>query len=193
MYRQAQVREYPENQCRLFHRGNNIELAPTLQAVFEVDIEQPVHRRGDEGTDDDVGGRRPRAIRWAAPALAKNLPEQMQVEITRIHIRIGVTTVYVMNDQTKAMMMSDRVAVFTNVGIKQFAPPLEVYARPLTRFVGEFVGDSNFFEAAVAGAGDRIIAPGLGTLRVLAAPAADAAARPDVLLRLEAIRLVHPG
>ncbi len=82
-------------------------------------------------------------------ALDKNLREQMQVEIKRIHREIGITTIYVTHDQTEAMTMSDRVAVFSGGKLAQVAPPLEVYNRPANRFVGEFIGDSNFFEADV--------------------------------------------
>jgi len=82
-------------------------------------------------------------------ALDKNLREQMQVEIRRIHREVGITTIYVTHDQTEAMTMSDRVAVFNNGKIEQIAPPLEMYLRPATHFVGNFIGDSNFLEATV--------------------------------------------
>src|SRR6202035_1522193 len=78
-------------------------------------------------------------------ALDKNLREQMQVEIKRIHREIGITMIYVTHDQTEAMTMSDRIAVFCNGKIEQVGSPLDVYNRPANRFVGEFIGDSNFF------------------------------------------------
>ena len=82
-------------------------------------------------------------------ALDKNLREQMQVEIKRIHREIGITMIYVTHDQTEAMTMSDRVAVFSNGKVEQIGSPLEVYNRPVNRFVGEFIGDSNFFAGRV--------------------------------------------
>src|SRR5262249_27978208 len=82
-------------------------------------------------------------------ALDKNLREQMQVEIKRIHRAIGTTTIYVTHDQTEAMTMSDRIAVFGNGRIEPVGSPLEVYNRPVNRFVGEFIGDSNFFAGHV--------------------------------------------
>ena len=85
-------------------------------------------------------------------ALDKNLREQMQVEIKRIHGEVGITTIYVTHDQTEAMTMSDRVAVFNDGKIEQIAPPLEMYHRPATWFVGNFIGDSNFFDATVVNA-----------------------------------------
>ena len=80
-------------------------------------------------------------------ALDRNLREQMQVEIKRIHREVGITTIYVTHDQTEAMTMSDRIAVFGEGKVRQIAPPKEIYNRPTSRFVGEFIGDSNFFEA----------------------------------------------
>jgi len=82
-------------------------------------------------------------------ALDKNLREQMQVELKRIHREVGITMVYVTHDQTEAMTMSDRIAVFNHGTLEQVAPPLEVYHRPRTRFVGEFIGDSNFFTGTI--------------------------------------------
>src|SRR5207248_6305334 len=82
-------------------------------------------------------------------ALDKNLREQMQVEIKRIHRELGITMIYVTHDQSEAMTMSDRIAVFCNGCIEQIGVPLEVYNRPATRFVGAFVGDSNFFAGRI--------------------------------------------
>ena len=78
-------------------------------------------------------------------ALDKNLREQMQVEIKLIHREVGVTMICVTHDQTEAMTMSDRVAVFNCGRMDQVGTPLDVYHRPATRFVGEFVGDSDCF------------------------------------------------
>jgi putative spermidine/putrescine transport system ATP-binding protein len=83
-------------------------------------------------------------------ALDKNLREQMQVEIKHLHRSLGITTIFVTHDQSEAMTMSDRIAVFNNGRIEQFAAPLEVYARPATQFVGGFVGDSNFLDVVVS-------------------------------------------
>jgi putative spermidine/putrescine transport system ATP-binding protein len=82
-------------------------------------------------------------------ALDKSLREQMQVEIKHLHDALAITTIFVTHDQTEAMTMSDRIAVFNHGRIEQFAAPLEVYAKPATQFVGGFVGDSNFFDVKV--------------------------------------------
>jgi putative spermidine/putrescine transport system ATP-binding protein len=82
-------------------------------------------------------------------ALDKNLREHMQVEIKRIHREVGITMIYVTHDQTEAMTMSDRIAVFCNGKVEQVGSPLDVYNRPANRFVGEFIGDSNFLAGRV--------------------------------------------
>lgn len=85
-------------------------------------------------------------------ALDKNLREQMQIEIKRIQKRLGVTTIFVTHDQTEAMSMSDRIVVFSDGQIEQAAAPLDIYHRPSTRFVADFIGESNIFDATVTDA-----------------------------------------
>jgi putative spermidine/putrescine transport system ATP-binding protein len=124
-------------------------------------------------------------------ALDKNLREQMQVELKRIHREVGVTMVYVTHDQTEAMTMSDRIAVFKGGRLEQVAPPLEVYHRPRTRFVGEFIGDSNFFTGTVdPERPGRVELDGLGPIQ--ADPDACrriGGGRVDVLVRPERLQL----
>lgn len=82
-------------------------------------------------------------------ALDKSLREQMQVELKRIHRDVGVTMIYVTHDQTEAMAMSDRIAVFNRGRIEQIGTPGEIYFTPKTRFVAAFVGDSNLLGGKV--------------------------------------------
>ncbi len=84
-------------------------------------------------------------------ALDKNLRERMQFEIRDLQRRLGITTVLVTHDQEEAMIMSDRVAVMSEGALVQIGSPTEVYLRPRTRFVSEFLGTSNLFQAIVAG------------------------------------------
>jgi len=124
-------------------------------------------------------------------ALDKNLREQMQVEIKRIHREVGITMIYVTHDQTEAMTMSDRVAVFRNGRIEQVGSPLDVYQRPINRFVGEFIGDSNFFPGRVDPARPGIVEiTGLGAVRV---DTPSAVGEVDVMIRPERLRLLRPG
>jgi putative spermidine/putrescine transport system ATP-binding protein len=76
-------------------------------------------------------------------ALDKQLREQMQFEIKHIHQRLGVTVVYVTHDQTEALTMSDRVAVFDNGIIQQLSTAEELYEKPMSSFVAQFIGENN--------------------------------------------------
>src|SRR5438093_2409861 len=82
-------------------------------------------------------------------ALDLKLRKRLQVELSLIHREVGTTFVYVTHDQEEAMTMADRVAVL-NVGeIEQIGTPEEIYKRPRSRFVADFIGESNFFDAVV--------------------------------------------
>src|SRR5262245_8842446 len=125
-------------------------------------------------------------------ALDKGLREQLQVEIKRIQRSLHVTTIYVTHDQTEAMTLSDRVVVFNRGAIEQAGQPLEVYLRPATRFVGAFVGDSNFFAGRVIDAAARRVRLHDLDLDITVAgdPGRDGDLL-DVLIRPERLRLVE--
>jgi multiple sugar transport system ATP-binding protein len=76
---------------------------------------------------------------------------EMRAELKAVLLEAGTTTIYVTHDQTEAMGLADRVAVMYGGGIDQIGPPLSVYARPATRFVGGFIGNPpmNFVKVAV--------------------------------------------
>jgi putative spermidine/putrescine transport system ATP-binding protein len=76
-------------------------------------------------------------------ALDLKLREQMQFELKTLQRRVGITFVYVTHDQQEALSMSDRVAVFNHGRIEQVATPEDLYDRPATAFVAQFVGSSN--------------------------------------------------
>jgi putative spermidine/putrescine transport system ATP-binding protein len=77
-------------------------------------------------------------------ALDKKLREQMQREIKRIHRERRTSILYVTHDQEEALTMSDRIAVFNKGRIEQIGTPEELYERPTTRFVADFLGETNF-------------------------------------------------
>ncbi|MEM7073251.1 MAG: ATP-binding cassette domain-containing protein, partial [Pseudomonadota bacterium] len=83
-------------------------------------------------------------------ALDKQLRECMQFEITRLAHELGITTVYVTHDQTEALTMSDRVAVFDDGRIQQLAPPDQLYEEPENSFVAQFIGENNTLEGVVS-------------------------------------------
>jgi len=76
-------------------------------------------------------------------ALDKQLREQMQYEIKHIHESLGVTVVYVTHDQSEALTMSDRIAVFEDGVIQQISTPDDLYEKPQNSFVAHFIGENN--------------------------------------------------
>jgi putative spermidine/putrescine transport system ATP-binding protein len=76
-------------------------------------------------------------------ALDKNLREQMQAEVKRLHQETGTTFVFVTHDQSEALALSSRVAIFDHGRLQQIGRPDEVYERPSNRFVAEFLGEIN--------------------------------------------------
>jgi putative spermidine/putrescine transport system ATP-binding protein len=82
-------------------------------------------------------------------ALDKQLREHMQYEIKHLHERLGVTVVYVTHDQTEALTMSDRIAVFDDGRIQQLAPPSDLYEKPDNAFVAQFIGENKKLPAEV--------------------------------------------
>src|SRR5205823_5272580 len=82
-------------------------------------------------------------------ALDRNLREQMKLEIKRIHRDVGVTVLYVTHDQEEALTMSDRVALMKGGRIAQLGSAEDLYERPASRFVAEFIGESNLLEGRV--------------------------------------------
>ena len=85
--------------------------------------------------------------------LDANLREEMRFEIRRLHERFAITTLYVTHDQAEAMVISDRVAVLRDGRVAQVGTPEELFERPRTRFVAEFVGKTNLIDAVADGAG----------------------------------------
>jgi putative spermidine/putrescine transport system ATP-binding protein len=90
---------------------------------------------------------RPRVLLLDEPLsnLDLKLREEMRVEIAAIQRRLAITTVFVTHDQGEALVMSDRIAVMHAGRIEQVGTPAEIYERPATRFVAEFIGRMNFF------------------------------------------------
>jgi putative spermidine/putrescine transport system ATP-binding protein len=84
-------------------------------------------------------------------ALDKQLREQMQLDIRALHKRLELTVVFVTHDQSEALTMSDRIAVFNQGIIEQIGSPRAIYDHPATRFVAEFIGETNLLEGTVKG------------------------------------------
>jgi spermidine/putrescine transport system ATP-binding protein len=86
-------------------------------------------------------------------ALDMKLRKQMQVELKRLQKKLGITFIYVTHDQEEAMTMSDRIAVMNGGVLEQIGKPDEIYEHPRSRFVADFIGESNILEAYVTNVG----------------------------------------
>jgi putative spermidine/putrescine transport system ATP-binding protein len=91
---------------------------------------------------------RPRVLLCDEPlaALDRKLRQSMQVELKQLQQQLGVTLIFVTHDQEEAMTVSDRIAVMNAGRIEQIGSPAEIYNRPRTRFVADFIGEINLFE-----------------------------------------------
>ncbi len=100
---------------------------------------------------------------------------QVRAEIRRLQQELRITTIYVTHDQEEALSLSDRVAVMRDGHVLQVGPPKELYERPRTRFVADFVGTNNLVPGEVQGAGGRggdlVVSTALGPLRAVASGA----------------------
>ena len=114
----------------------------------------------------------PRLVLMDEPlgALDKNLREQMQYEIKHIHDRIGITVVYVTHDQSEALTMSNRIAVFNDGVVQQLSTPDILYEKPENSFVAKFIGENNTFNGEVSEIDKDKCRVKLGNAEILANP-----------------------
>ena len=103
-------------------------------------------------------------------ALDLKLRKAMQHELKKLQERVGITFIYVTHDQEEALTLSDRIAVMNDGRILQEGPPAEIYERPRTRFVADFIGQTNFFEGSVEEDGQMIIVRDKSGLQIRCAP-----------------------
>ncbi len=94
---------------------------------------------------------RPKVLLLDEPlgALDLKLRKQMQVELKHLQKKLGITFVYVTHDQEEALTMSDRIAVMNGGVLEQVGTPAEIYEHPASKFVADFIGESNILEAYV--------------------------------------------
>ena len=102
---------------------------------------------------------KPRLLLMDEPlgALDKQLRENLQLEMRRLHADLGITFIYVTHDQEEALTMSDRIAVMNDGKVAQVGSPEDLYDRPDNRFVAGFIGESNFLPAIVRGLEDDVV------------------------------------
>jgi putative spermidine/putrescine transport system ATP-binding protein len=128
-------------------------------------------------------------------ALDKQLREQMQYEIKHIHENLGVTVVYVTHDQSEALTMSNRIAVFNDGVIQQLASPPALYEKPENAFVAEFIGENNKLTGRITNTNGQSCTVELdsgGTVEALAVNIAGTGERTTLSLRPERV-LINPS
>ncbi len=140
----------------------------TIEALRSVHMEPYAHRKPGElsgGQQQRVALARamvaqPDVLLLDEPLsnLDAKLRLEMRHEIKRICDDTGITTIYVTHDQQEALSMADRVAVMRTGRLEQLGGPRELYDRPTSRFVAEFLGETNFIEAKVVGIEGEVLA-----------------------------------
>ena len=146
--------------------GENLSFPLEVRKMGKSERDEKVMRALDMVQMGDFAGRRPaqlsggqqqrialaRALVFSPElilmdeplgALDKQLREHMQYEIKHLHENLGITVVYVTHDQSEALTMSDRVAVFEDGRIQQLSSPDDLYERPENAFVAQFIGENN--------------------------------------------------
>ncbi|MFF9809791.1 ABC transporter ATP-binding protein [Streptomyces coeruleorubidus] len=152
--------------------SENVAFPLTLRGVAKDEIRRRVGETLEIAGLSGFGGRKPRelsggqqqrvalcrALVYRPPvilmdeplgALDKKLRDQLQVEIKAIQQELGLTVIYVTHDQEEALVMSDRIAVMRNGLIEQFDTPRELFERPRTPFVADFLGAANFLPGRI--------------------------------------------
>ncbi|KOG27002.1 ABC transporter ATP-binding protein, partial [Streptomyces viridochromogenes] len=152
--------------------AENVAFPLTLRGVGKDEIRRRVGETLEIAGLSGFGGRKPRelsggqqqrvalcrALVYRPPvilmdeplgALDKKLRDQLQVEIKTIQQELGLTVIYVTHDQEEALVMSDRIAVMRNGLIEQFDTPRELFERPRTPFVADFLGAANFLPGRI--------------------------------------------
>ncbi len=199
----------------------NLAFPLQVRKLPRSEIESKIARALDMVQMSDFGGRRPaqlsggqqqrialaRALVFEPQlvlmdeplgALDKQLREHMQYEIKRIHESLGVTVVYVTHDQSEALTMSDRVAVFNDGVIQQLSTPDVLYEEPQNSFVAQFIGENNKLQGTVRQVkGDGLCdveIDGGGVVEALAVSVGDPGERTTLSLRPERVEInPEPG
>ena len=174
------------------------EIAPRVRAALGLvrlegrERERPAHLSG--GMQQRVALARalvyrPRVLLLDEPlaALDKKLREEMRGELREIQRSVSITTIFVTHDQAEALALSDRIAVMDRGRVEQIGPPREIYERPATRFVADFIGASSILRGHATRADEVRIGDRL--LRVAGPPAFAPGSEVEVAIRPERVQL----
>ncbi|MDE5088270.1 MAG: ABC transporter ATP-binding protein [Trichodesmium sp. St16_bin2-tuft] len=134
----------------------NRRVTDTLAQVKLIDMQKRYPRQLSGGQQQRVALARalvkqPAVLLFDEPlgALDLKLRKEMQLELKQMQQRLGITFIYVTHDQEEALTMSDRIAIMNQGEVLQVGTPVEIYEQPKTRFVAEFIGESNFLTGRI--------------------------------------------
>ncbi|MEM7198436.1 MAG: ABC transporter ATP-binding protein [Pseudomonadota bacterium] len=198
--------------------AENLRFPLEVRRIASADMEKKVTRALEMVEMPDFAGRRPaqlsggqrqrialaRALVFEPDlvlmdeplgALDKQLREKMQYEIKHIADNLGITVVYVTHDQSEALTMSDRVAVFDDGVIQQLAPPNILYEEPKNAFVAQFIGENNRFDGIVKSlSGDEALIEVAGKpIKALAVNCGTIGSKSQLSIRPERVTLGGTG
>ncbi len=190
---------FPLRMRRLPHDAIAREVGRVLAAVQLPEVAHRLPRELSGGQQQRIALARaivyrPSIVLMDEPlgALDKNLRDQMQAEIKRLHTELGITILYVTHDQEEAFALSDRICLMNRARIEQVGTPAELYFRPASAFAAGFLGESNTLAGELAALDGRDAVLRLPGGQVLRAPRADGLApgrRARWMVRPEALRL----
>jgi multiple sugar transport system ATP-binding protein len=149
--------------------GQEIERAVEILGIRELLGRRPRQLSGGQQQRVALGRcivRHPQVFLFDEPLsnLDAKLRAQMRIELKRLRERVATTSIYVTHDQVEAMTLGDRVVVMRDGWVQQVGTPLQIYTRPVSRFVAGFIGSPamNFLDVAVEGKGDQVFVRGDG-------------------------------
>jgi spermidine/putrescine transport system ATP-binding protein len=119
-------------------------------------------------------------------ALDLMIRKEMEIELKRIHVKLGATFLYVTHDQEEAMTVSDRIVIMKRGKIVQLGTPSEIYTTPINTFCASFVGESNLFQARIVGMDFGTATVTIGDVRI------NARVHPDIQVDQECNVLIRP-
>ncbi len=125
--------------------------------------------------------------------LDAKLRRQVREDIRDIQTKLGLTVVYVTHDQEEALAVSDRIIVMNNAVIAQIGTPRELYDKPASEFVADFIGEANVFDATVLDIKDSMATVKVGDMTIIAPTSDDTLGAARLAVRPTRITLLSPG
>jgi iron(III) transport system ATP-binding protein len=165
----AQNVAYPLEIAKVARSEINDRVAEVLELVGLTDMADKMATQLSGGQQQRASLARaivgkPRLLLFDEPLsnLDLKLREQMRVELKRIQNEVGITSIYVTHDQSEALVMSDEIIVMSKGRIEQRGGPLEIYSRPVNKYVSNFIGVANLLDGRVA----KVTEPGRGEVMI---------------------------